>query len=654
MSSSARHPVSLVRRLWALVTLAYLATAALTAAVVVPMTVAALEDGLRAQALVRVAELARDFAARGPAEAPAVPPPGDAVLRTAAQGWIDEGRRQGWRRLLVLDARGQAVLGLPAADAGIVARLAGHWAGAAADAELRQGGRVLGRVVLVPDAAAAERRLGGVMLGWLLAFLASGAAMLFGLWRLQRWAMRPLETFDQQLRALAERQFIETPQPQVAEWVMLSRSINVLVARVRHLLAERDEVLRNLMARIEHDGLTGVSSREFFMSGLQAALRDAASGGGLAIVRVHDLDGLNRRLGRNRTDEFLVAVATALRTRLMGDPRSEGLVLARLNGADFGLHLPGASAEVWREQLGRMAQALQAIERDGLGDSPEVAWIGATTYLKGEAVSEALTRVDTMLLRAEAQQQRVCFAEPTARPALTTVMQWRLAIEQAIDTGHLSLDFHAAADSRGRPRHEVAALRLILPDGTVVAHDEVMPAAQRCGRISDLDLKAVELALSRLRAEPALQIAVPIATASAARPIFVRQLGELLQAHAREATRLALEMPDPGASADGAHALQQLGRVAAAHDCPLGVRQFGLGTSVLPLLRENALRYVKLADDLLPDEPATRSADYLRHLCRVVRAQGLEVLVDRQDRAAVLARLLDGSRRTREAGAPTA
>ncbi|OYU41958.1 MAG: hypothetical protein CFE44_26785, partial [Burkholderiales bacterium PBB4] len=157
----------------------------------------------------------------------------------------------------------------------------------------------------------------------------TAAMLLAGLALVHQWASRPLDQFCDQIAGLSERRFVTVPQPAIAEWVTLSKALNVMVARVRQMLEERDEAVGSLKDKLAHDELTQATSRDTFMASLKTHLRDNDGGGGVAIVRVHDLEGMNRRLGRNRTDEFLVALATILRTRLMLTGVDEGFMLAR-------------------------------------------------------------------------------------------------------------------------------------------------------------------------------------------------------------------------------------------------------------------------------------------------------------------------------------
>jgi GGDEF domain-containing protein/EAL domain-containing protein (putative c-di-GMP-specific phosphodiesterase class I) len=492
------------------------------------------------------------------------------------------------------------------------------------------------------DGLPVEERALVQLIGWSVSFGLVGALLVMGLRRLERWARQPLADFEHQIRQLADRQFVELKQPDVAEWVELSRSINVLVARMRQLLADRDEAVRNLMSRLEHDDLTGVASRDYFMAMLRSGLSDGISAGGVAIVRVHDLDGMNRRVGRSRTDEFLVAVATSLRAKMHRWPDAEQGVLARLNGADFGLYLPGVELEQWRELVTEASQALRALANESFSEGDDVAWIGGTGWLQGETLGDVLGRVDNMLIYAAGRREPVCFAPPAARPTLVTVAQWRVVIEKAIETGHLALKTTPLNGADGHLLHHVGEIQLILPDGTVLQAEEVMPPAVRSGRSGDLDLKLVEMGLRHIR-ETGDALALPLASQSLARPSTLRRLGELMDRHPDVCGLLALEIQDPAGHDEGVAALKGIARLLNNRPVRLGVNRVGAQAAELPTLHSERISYVKLHQALLTDPDNARHRAHLRHLWRVLRAQKVDVLAEDSQGQYMLRQMLSRS-----------
>jgi EAL domain-containing protein (putative c-di-GMP-specific phosphodiesterase class I) len=332
-------------------------------------------------------------------------------------------------------------------------------------------------------------------------------------------------------------------------------------------------------------------------------------------------------VGRSRTDEFLMAVSTSLRAKMHLWPGADQAVLARLNGADFGLYLPDVELDLWQMLVTQCSGALRALADESFTDGDDVAWIGGTGWLQGETVGDVLGRVDNMLIYAAGRREPVCFAPPAARPALVTVAQWRVVIEKAIETGHLRIKTTPLHAADGTLLHHSGEIQLILPDNTVLHSEEVMPPAIRSGRSGDLDLKLVEMGLRFIK-ETQEPLALTLATHSLARPSTFRRLGELLDRHPQACPMLALELQDPAGHVEGVAALKGLARLLGDRPVRLGVTRVGTPSAELPTLHTERVSYVKLHQTLLTDPDNIRHRAHLRHLWRLFRAQKVDVLAE--------------------------
>jgi len=645
--------VSIVRLTWALVSTAW----ALSMLLCLVVTARAVSDELAPQLALQAQPVAEQLVAEraallqasaasagGPAAVPATPPapatakPEALSLADWAPPLTERARQAGWAQVALHGVDGTLLQQAQGAQPqGWTAWLHGGWGHAAAQAQLvGADGRHLGLLTVTLSTDSAQHAVDRACAALLAAFAATGALLLLGLRRIERWARRPLDAFCDQIAGLSERRFVNMPQPRIAEWADLSKSLNVMVARVRQMLEERDEAVGSLKDKLAHDALTQTTSRDVFMATLKAHLRDNPAGGGLAIVRVDDLEGMNRRLGRARTDEFLVALATTLRSRMQVGGDADAYMLARLNGADFGLLLPGCDLPGWQARLQAMSEALAVLADDGLAESAQFAWMGGTTFLRGEQMGEVLVRADTMVMAAEAQQQPLCTTGPIARQQVKAVAQWRVLIEAALDTGHFALRIYPVVDAGGRLLHREAMLRLLdAASGEVLDADDFVAPAIRCGRIADLDLKAIGLALTELGRSAAEggadnaggMVAVNIAAQSALRPIFQRQLAALLVAQPGLSHRLRLEVRESPRAATTARAVEQLCRTVAPFGCRVGIDHFGINLSALSLLRSQQVAYVKLAPTVV--DAATRPGParaFIGLLVELAARTGVQVL----------------------------
>ena len=145
------------------------------------------------------------------------------------------------------------------------------------------------------------------------------------------------------------------------------------------------------------DALTGLANREHGMARLRALLgSEETAGGALLLVRLPDLAGVNRRLGRAVADDYLKRAANCVAA--YASTRPQGFA-SRLNGADFALVLPSeadlaGAAERLRKDLCEIAAPFLDID-------PCVC-LGSAHYVPGMPIGELLSLADAALAEAEA------------------------------------------------------------------------------------------------------------------------------------------------------------------------------------------------------------------------------------------------------------
>jgi diguanylate cyclase/phosphodiesterase len=208
-------------------------------------------------------------------------------------------------------------------------------------AQISSGWKQVGTVQLVSNSRFAYESLWESV--WELAaalFLATLVGGYLGTLILRR-LRAPLLAVIGQARAITERRFVTIEEPDVPELKQLAAAMNATVGRLQGMFEEEAARLDAVRREANCDSLTGLANRSHFLARLHQALEAEDSRGiGLILVRVADLAGVNRRLGRDATDELLRRFAAVLQTETAQQADS---LVARLNGADFALLVMGQS-----------------------------------------------------------------------------------------------------------------------------------------------------------------------------------------------------------------------------------------------------------------------------------------------------------------------
>ena len=438
---------------------------------------------------------------------------------------------------------------------------------------------------------------------------------------------KPLQSVIEQATAITERRFVKIEEPRVPELRQLAVAMNTTVDRLKSMFAEETTRLEGVRREANFDALTGLANRDYFMACLRQSLEsERAAEGTLLLIRLADLAGINRRLGRETTDVFLKRAADAIRRCSKFAP--DGLA-ARLNGADFAVMLPG-------ETSGRAAATslLTQLADVGapFGEGGAAVFIGFGHFGHSMDLGSLLARVDAALASAEAGGiDAVREAEADGRQTQPrTAAQWANMIQRALDNGWVRLMSFPVVDLAGRLTHRECPLRLMFDEnGEWQSAGRFLPVAERLRLTPRLDLAAVSLGLRELAEHPDLPgLAINLSASSIADPAFREQLLAALAANRAQAKRLWLEVAESGALKHLAE-FRALCLALKSAGCRVGLEHFGHHFSQIGQLHDLGLDFLKVDSSFvrgLDSNPGNTA--FLKGLCGIAHTIGLQVVAE--------------------------
>lgn len=509
-------------------------------------------------------------------------------------------------------------------------------------AAVSNGWQPVGRVQLWSQADWAGDALwvGGLrMAGWLamLGLLAAGVAAL----AVRSWR-RPLEATVAQAQALEERRFVIADEPRVPELRRLTRSMNSLVRRLQTVFEQQAATLDELRQQAQADAVTGLLQRRHFLAQLDHALRaEQQRGAGLLLVRLRQLEAMNRRIGHDAADRLLAALAQVLQSY---PSHVKGALTGRLNGSDFALYLPaaGLADETARSLLDALRAALLTVDREA-----ELAIGGADLPLSCSATA-ALALADGALAQAETDGAfAACIA--AAAPADEPVRgqgEWQLRLTDALQAQRARLGEFEVRDAAGGLLHLDCPMQLQLDaQGPFEAAPRWLAMAVRCRLVDQADLLALGLALEAI-ARDGRPRAVNVAAASLATEGFIAEVQQRLHAAPTAAAKLWVDVAEsaalhPRRLREAIVAWQGLG-------VRVGLEHAGPRLRELPRLHALGVDYVRIDGSFLQGV-ATQSAvrELARGLVALLRGMQLQALAeavqDPEDRVTLWALGFDGA-----------
>lgn len=445
-----------------------------------------------------------------------------------------------------------------------------------------------------------------------------------------RWAQKPLQAIVEQAVAIGHRRFVTLPELSVPELRIVGRAMNTMVMRVQAMFAEQAARIEALRSEANHDPMTGLGNRGLFVGGLRDALNDeqAAPSGAIIITRLLDLAGVNHRLGRERADSLVEAVAAMLRETLR--QQDEAAALGRLNGAEFGILLPGYDGTAAEALCRHLLGEFHRLYRQEYADQDPVAAIAWTLYQRGEDTAAVLLRVDACLMQAETAEPPLAGNAGHTPYVAARNDTWRERIETAVQQRDFHLDYFPVLRIDGGVLHREAMLRMRDSSGELFTAGQFMPAAARLELTAQLDLLTLELALLELERGNG-DVAVNLSALSLNNKGFIPATRDMLRNAGERAARLWVELSERGIdSVGGVEGLVEFATTLAQTGAKFGIEHFGRHFSAMPRLHALSVDYLKLDGSFIAGIDGNEGNQrFVKTVVDVARSLDIQVIAER-------------------------
>lgn len=464
------------------------------------------------------------------------------------------------------------------------------------DALIMRGWEQLARVEVLSNPQFALAKLWESTLGSLIWLLLCGLfSAVIGGWMLRR-QFRPLDSMVRQAEAISKREFLSLPKlPRTPELKRVVLAMNQMVEKLKALFVEEAARSEKLRAESYLDSLTGLANRRLLDEQLADHLRvcEQNRDGHLLMLRINDLNGLNQRLGGQRTDALITAVGELLK-RLTQLPERLTWLAARNRGGEFSLLTPGLDAESAARLAADISVSLENLRLTGASDCMPVAHLGVVAYHPGEPISTVLLRLDQALTESRQHPERP-WVHLSHRDTAPNHSQhdWRTWIDDALTHGKVQLYFQPVvqcADTRQMLHHKVLA-RLLDPQDKAIAAGHFLPWIERLGWSGRFDLAMLEATLDELVVNRS-PLALSLSGSTLRDPVQWQTILDLLESLPELAPLLTLEiderqLPSP-------EVLQNLCSTLLKTGYRVGLQHFGGRFSQIGNLTQLGLAYLKI------------------------------------------------------------
>ncbi|MEM7664471.1 MAG: EAL domain-containing protein [Pseudomonadota bacterium] len=315
------------------------------------------------------------------------------------------------------------------------------------------------------------------------------------------------------------------------------------VSRSRAAISAANEKLTYVT---QHDGLTGLYSRDHFRTLLEEVAKTCAKTGKQAMLMFIDLDRfkqVNDIYGHAVGDKLLAEIGDRFRSAA-GDQA----VIGRLGGDEFGLLLPpgtehGDAVRVASKIIARVSEIYQI---DGF-ELTVGASIGLTQIADDTSTSVHMTNADLALYEAKHRGRGVCVSyEQAMRDKLEDRSSLENDLAAALENGQLSINYQPIIT--GADRHVMgheALMRWTHPERGVVPPSVFIPVAEEAMLIEQLGAWMLRSACTEATNWPEdIKLTVNVSTLQLSNNAFLSTVIEALATSGLSPDRLILELTE--------------------------------------------------------------------------------------------------------------
>ena len=379
-------------------------------------------------------------------------------------------------------------------------------------------------------------------------------------------------------------------------------------------IGERKAMMDYLRHLAEHDTVTGLFNRQYFLAELERAVararRKPEECCSLLYIDLDNFKYVNDTLGHQAGDKVLMEVSELLERR---SRRSD--LLARLGGDEFAvilydLDLVGAetAADGFRKLLAEYVFKYEGKVVD-VGCSIGVAQLGEEVRDKEELMAQADLACHIAKRRGRNRVHVYQSRDQERVATMETDMGWSLRIKAAIEQGHFRFARQPIADAHSG---EIRAYEILLrmeeqgKDGEseLIMPAGFLPAAERFGLLAAIDHWVVEHAIAdlgrRLAEEPELRYAINLSAKAIDDGTILATITRALEEHQVPAGNLTFEVTETQAVANLGHAVEFLKKLRAA-GCKTALDDFGAGYCSFAYLKEMPVDHIKIDGSFVRD-----------------------------------------------------
>lgn len=433
----------------------------------------------------------------------------------------------------------------------------------------------------------------------------------------------------------------------ISELVVEGRSIYTAIVED---ISERKAMIENLRKLAEHDSLTGLYNRFYFMEELDRVVnrtrRVHSRKDALLYIDLDNFKYTNDTLGHLAGDYLLVEV-----TELLCERTRKSDLLARIGGDEFAILLYDVDETIARNVAEQYRLKLQdyIFKFEGkivdVGCSIGIAMFENDINTKDEILSRA--DFSCHIAKTEGRNKVHIYTEEDKAQIdiLSDDIGWARRIKTSLEENRFIIAKQPIADTSTLmcDKYEVL-LRMIDEKGNLIMPSGFIQPAERFGLMVDIDKWVIRHSFDMLEKEskhnPGIGYSINLSVQSFESNDVIELITSEIKARDINPSRLIFEITETVAMADIGLAVKFLNKL---HDlgCETALDDFGVGYSSFAYLKDLPVDYVKIDGAFVKDiEHNPLNKTILKSLNDVAQAMGKKTVAEFVENAEIV-RMLD-------------
>ena len=396
------------------------------------------------------------------------------------------------------------------------------------------------------------------------------------------------------------------------------------------------QIAERLLFMAERDSLTSLANRARFDAELDRLLnqagRDPSLSGALLYFDIDEFKTINDTFGHRAGDHVLIRTADTVSKLVRNNE-----LFARLGGDEFAIIAPNADqagAQALAERLlSTVADMRFEFENRLFGLTIS---IGIALFPEHAESAEALvSRADAAMYQAKRGGKngwRIYRPDLDQSEAMLAHLGWNEKIQTALKENRFVLHYQGVHSVKtGLTSHYEALVRMVDPEnpGELLLPASFIPAAERTGRIIDVDRWVMQAAICKLAEMPSLPaLAINVSARSFDDPTLAGTIRSLLTEFHVEPQRLIVELTETSALANMQDSEQFIKDIRTL-GCTVCLDDFGVGFSSFANLKHLSADVLKIGGMFIRNLPSSREDQvFVRAIVEVAHGLGKKTVAE--------------------------